>query len=99
MADEQVRTSKIVKSIERVINLGNYESLRIHCGVEETIEWKDQAERDKKVENWNKLLIQDFKKTEKMAMASLGAAESKATLRSNGVESKMVVSDDLDSLE
>lgn len=55
------RKSRIHKGIERTLNTAKFESIVIHDYIDEEIEWTTLEERDKKVNNWEGLLINRFK--------------------------------------
>lgn len=65
IVDKAVRKSRISKSIERIFNIAQYESLKICVHIEEEIEWSSLSERNKKSDNWTKVLIEDFNTTVK----------------------------------
>ena len=56
------RESGIEKKIEIVMNLGNYESLRIGASFSETITWSSVEERKTKSDKITDLLISEIKK-------------------------------------
>ena len=72
------RKSKISKSIKRIYNVAQYESLELVVHYEEEIEWETVAERQKKADNISKLLLNDFKKTRLDVFNELNASEKKA---------------------
>lgn len=78
MADKKIRTSKIIRGIKRTLKTAEYESLVIEIGFEEEIEWTSASERQKKVENWNTLLIKDFKESSDRILKELGITHKKA---------------------
>lgn len=77
------RVSKIQKSIRRVFNVGKYESLEVQVSFEETVDWKDLEERQKKSNNITKLLISDFEKTRQEVFDGSKLEEKKSTTKSN----------------
>lgn len=80
MADEgkKIRKSKISRGLKRTLKTAEYESLVIEVGFEEEIEWTTPSERQKKVDNWNTLLINDFKKSSDRILQELGITHKKA---------------------
>jgi len=72
------RKSKVSKSIKRIYNVAQYESLELIVHYEEEIEWETVAERQKKADNISKLLLNDFKKTRLDVFTELNASEKKA---------------------
>jgi len=78
MADKKVRTSKITRGIRRTLSTGQFETLVIEVGFEEEIEWTSASERQKKIENWNTLLIKDFQQSSDRILQELGITHKKA---------------------
>ena len=72
------RISRIKKGIERTINTAKYESIVIHSFLEEEIEWSSLEERQQKSRNWDKFLVDDFKKTHDYVLEELGLGEKSA---------------------
>jgi len=87
------RKSKVEKSIKRIYNVAQYESLEVVVHYEEEIEWEDVAERQKKSDNISKLLLEDFKKTRLQVFQELNESEKKAYFK-NALESIGTVSID-----
>ena len=87
------RKSKISKSIKRIYNVAQYESLELVVHYEEEIEWETVAERQKKADNISKLLLNDFKKTRLDVFNELNESEKKAYFK-NLLKSIGDVSDD-----
>ncbi len=104
MANE-IRTSIIKKSIKRTIKTAQYESLVIEHGFEETIEWKNLSERDKKIENWETVLLQEYKRSHDSILEELGFSEKKAYFNNPSsatiqkFQHQAKSSDDLDDLD
>jgi hypothetical protein len=65
VTDKLVRKSRISKSIERIFNIAQYESLKVCVHIDEEIEWASLSERNKKSDNWTKVLMEDFNTTVK----------------------------------
>jgi len=79
MSDEKkMRKSTIHRHLKRTLSTAPYETLVIEIGFEEEIEWKSLQERQKKVDNWNTLLIQDFKQSSDRILTELGITHKKA---------------------
>ena len=79
MADEKkMRKSRISRGIKRTLKTAEYESLVIEIGFEEEIEWSTPSERQKKIDNWNTLLIKDFKLSSDRILQELGITHKKA---------------------
>lgn len=80
MADEakKTRKSKIIRGIKRTLSTAQFETLVIEIGFEEEIEWTTPSERQKKIDNWNTLLIKDFKQSSDRILQELGITHKKA---------------------
>jgi hypothetical protein len=101
MADEikssiSERNTKVIKGIERTLNTGKYESIRISVSFEEEIVWTTLDERQKKIDAISKHVINDFQKTKSEVCQSLGLEEKKAfgnnkedTVVDNGIFDKL----------
>lgn len=72
------RTSKITKSIKRLYNVAQYESLEIAVNYEDVIEWETPQERQTKSANISKLLLKDFEDTRNQVFVELNVSEKKA---------------------
>ncbi|MFW6172293.1 MAG: hypothetical protein ACOC5T_00915 [Elusimicrobiota bacterium] len=96
MNDKQTkpRVTKVTKGIERVYNIGNYESVRVIETLEETIEWSSIEERQTKLKNINKHLVADFNITKNDLFVGLGMSEKKAFGKEKAND-KVTVSDDV----
>lgn len=70
--DKPIRKSKIHKGISRTLNTAKFETIVIQDFIEEEIEWQDLEERDRKVTNWEMLLITRFKQYHDQVMRELG---------------------------
>lgn len=110
LADEgklPLRTSRITKGIKRTLNTAAYETIVIEDSIEEEITWKTKEERDLKVENWEKVLIESFKKSHDKILDELGLSHKKAYFKKVSEETaKRYVQepvkknlDDLDALD
>lgn len=79
MAEEtKTRRSRINRGIKRTLSTAQYETLVIEIGFEEEIEWSTPSERQKKIDNWNTLLIKDFKESSDRILKELGITHKKA---------------------
>lgn len=80
MTDDKKKTrkSRISRGIKRTLKTAEYESLVIEIGFEEEIEWTTPSERQKKIDNWNTLLIKDFKQSSDRILQELGITHKKA---------------------
>ena len=87
------RKSVIQKSIKRIYNVAQYESLELIVHYEEEIEWENTKERQIKSDNISKLLLNDFKKTRLDVFKELNASERKAYFK-NALQSIGNVSED-----
>ncbi len=81
------RKSMIRKSIQRTLTTAKFESIVIHDEFEEEIEWSSLEERQRKIDNWDTILIQNFKKTHDKVMEELGLSHKKAYFK-NSLEDK-----------
>ena len=75
---KKTRKSKIVRGIKRTLSTAQFETLVIEIGFEEEIEWTTLSERQKKIDNWNALLIKDFKESSDRILQELGITHKKA---------------------
>lgn len=80
------RTSTINKSIKRTLQTAAYESIVIEESIEETIEWSNLDERNKKENNWTTVLIDQFKRAHDKVMGELGLEEKKAYFKSTNAK-------------
>ena len=115
MPDEakKTRKSKIIRGIKRTLSTAQFETLVIEIGFEEEIEWSTPSERQKKIDNWNTLLIRDFKQSSDRILQELGITHKKAYFKNPSQEtmqkykvqakedalSRGLDLDDLDSLD
>ena len=90
---EEKRKSVVHKSIKRLYNVAQYESLELIVHYEEEVEWETLAERQKKADSISKLLLNDFKKTRLDVFNELNASEKKAYFK-NLLQSMGNVSED-----
>jgi|ETNvirnome_2_130_1030620.scaffolds.fasta_scaffold19959_2 hypothetical protein len=87
------RKSGISKSIKRIYNVAQYESLEVIVHYEDEIEWENVAERQKKSDAISKLLLNDFKKTTLEVFKQLNESEKKAFFK-NALKSMGNVSEE-----
>lgn len=66
------RVSHIKKGIQRTLSTAAYETIVIYDYIEEDIEWENLEERQRKLENWETLLLQSFKRYHDRALTELG---------------------------
>lgn len=74
----QSRKSIIRKGIQRTLTTAKYESIVIHDEIEEEIEWYTLEERQKKIKNWETILLQTFKQSHDSILDELGLSHKKA---------------------
>ncbi len=77
-AGPPVRKSVIRKSIQRTLSTAKFEGIVIHDEIEETIEWTTLEERQRKIKNWETLLLTTFKKSHDNILGELGLSHKKA---------------------
>ena len=53
------KSTFVSKKIELLVNIGEFESLRVGSEIGETIEWKDEKDKIKKMEQLSELLKQE----------------------------------------
>lgn len=100
-----VRKTILKKGLQRTLNTERYQTLVIHDEIQEEIEWTTLAERDKKISNWEAILIKRFKEFHDRALDELGLQHKKAYFKedvnSAGPSTPNSVNDldSLDSLE
>lgn len=66
------RISHIKKGIQRTLSTAAFETIVIHDYIEEDIEWENLQERQTKLENWETILLQNFKRFHDLALRELG---------------------------
>ena len=101
MGQENARVTKVTKGIERVFNIGNFESIRISIHAEDEIEWSTIEERKEKLERVTKNLINDFNKSKEDIMSAFSAHEKKGFYENKlekKEEQKKVSTSEFDSL-
>jgi hypothetical protein len=75
-----MRTSKIKKTISRLIRTADFENVNIALEVEDTIEWETPQERLDKSDNYTKLLVADFMKSLDRVSTALNFDKKVATV-------------------
>jgi len=70
--DNVTRTTKVTRGINRKVQTAKYEGIEICSHIEEIIEWKTLAERQKKLDAVSYHMTNDFKRTFDIAMEELG---------------------------
>lgn len=83
----QVRKSIIRKGIQRTLTTAKYESIVISDEIVEEIEWTTLEERQKKIKNWETILLQTFKQSHDNILNELSLAHKKAYFK-NALEDK-----------
>lgn len=83
---KKMRKSKIVRGIKRTLSTAQFETLVIEIGFEEEIEWSTPSERQKKIDNWNTLLIKDFQQSSDRILQELGITHKKAYFKNPSSE-------------
>lgn len=73
-----LRTSRIIKGIKRTLNTAAYESIVIEDAIEEEITWKTPEERMRKIQNWETVFLDEFKKSHDRILEELGLSHKKA---------------------
>jgi len=97
-----VRKTRIRKGLHRTLNTERYQTLVIVNEIEEDIEWTTLAEREKKVKNWEALLLKNFKEFHDRALGELGLEHKQAYFKDNTKTCSTPVpksTNDLDSLD
>lgn len=94
------KTSKISKSIERVINIGSYQSVRVSVHVEEEIEYKTDDEFRLKSELLSRKVSKDLVETISVAQEELNIDSFEKKIFGKTKKTGVEVSDDIfDSLD
>jgi len=78
MKEKQVRVSVIRKTISRTLTTAKYESIKIEDSIEEIVEWKDLEERDRKIKNWETIMLQNYKQSHDRIFEELQLSHKKA---------------------
>lgn len=55
--------SKVKKYITRKLNTAQYETVDLHCEIEDEIDWKDEEDKLNQIEKSTRILILDFQRT------------------------------------
>lgn len=96
-----IRKSRIHKGIQRTLNTAKFESIVIQDYIEEDIEWRSLEERERKITNWETLLLARFKQFHDQVMKELGLDHKVAYFKDNEPDhrSEPGVSNELDDLD
>jgi len=86
-----LRTSKIRKGISRTLSTAAFESVVIHDEIKEEVTWSSLEERDRKVANWEMLLIQSFKQLHEKVLEELDLSHKRAHFKNNKKETRPIV--------
>lgn len=99
----EVRHSKIRKGIQRTLNTAKFEQIVIYDEIEEVIEWTTPQERQKKINNWDTVLVKQFKKTHDEILAELNLSHKQAyfvnNLEKHEPKIDLIVSQELNNLD
>lgn len=76
--EKPLRKSRIRKGLHRTLNTEKYQTLVIIDEIEEEIEWRTIEERDKKIRNWETLLLREFKQSHDRILSELNLVHKKA---------------------
>ena len=96
--EKEKRKSKISKSVRRIYNVAQYESLELVINYEEEIDWDTIKERQQKSKNITSLLLDDFKNTRKEVFEELNESEKKAYFK-NALKSMKATEDELENFD
>ncbi len=69
---------RITRGIKRTLSTGQFETLVIEISLDEEIEWSSISERQKKIDAWTTVLLQDFKESSDRILSELGITNKKA---------------------
>ncbi len=81
--DRRMRRGRIQRQIQRTLNTAKFESIVITVGFDEEIEWSTLEERDRKVKNWETVLLKDFKESHDRILDELNLSHKKAYFKNN----------------
>lgn len=99
-----VRTGHVKMGIVRTIQTEKYQSLVMHCHIEEEIEWSTLDDWFQKQQNWESILIRRYKEMHDNILKELNFSEKRAYFN-DGLENKVNTEkglaelDELDDLE
>lgn len=91
------RTSRIEKSLEILINVGNYESLRVGTTFGEDIEWSTKEERQKKLDAMTESLKKEVAKDVNDVLESFELSKRATTTLNKGRVEDTSISDVADA--
>lgn len=96
--DKEKRKTVITKAISRKIQTAKYENIQISVSVQEEIDWDNLDEKTKKHQAVTKVLLNDYKQTEKDVLKELNLMNKPASVggikNSESVHSKAIDLDD-----
>jgi len=96
--DKGKRESFVEKKIEFLINVDNFESLRVGTTFGETIEWSTSEERQKKLDALTKQLAKEVAKDAKEVLIAYGLKrKSSSTYKQSGHKKLEVIDDVVES--
>jgi hypothetical protein len=75
---ENERKGRIRMGIQRTLSTAKYESIVIHYEIDEEVSWTSLQERQRKVKNWETLLVQEFQGTHDRVLEELKLSHKKA---------------------
>lgn len=78
--DKEKRKTVITKAISRKIQTAKYENIQISVSVEEEIDWANLDEKNKKHQAVTKVLLNDYKQTEKDVLKELDLMNKPASV-------------------
>lgn len=81
----KLHVSRVRKALKRTLKTADFEGVVIEESIDEEVEWETLSERKKKLSNWNKILLDQFKETHDYALHELGPlCEHKAYKKKTG---------------
>lgn len=103
------RISHVKKGIQRTLSTAAFETVVIFDHVEEDIEWETLEERQRKMENWEAILLQNFKRFHDVVLKELNleqkcaytktAQDKKTHMGGKKLDDLLENLDDLDALD
>jgi len=83
-SEPRKRTSRVHKGIRRTLKTADFEGIVIEEFIEEDVEWSSLEERQKKLDNWNKILVAQFKRTHDFILDECEVVEHRAYKKKTG---------------
>lgn len=77
-APVETRKGRIRMGVQRTLSTAKFESIVIHYEIDEEISWSSLAERQKKVKNWETVLLQEFQSSHDRILEELKLSHKKA---------------------